>query len=98
MVKSVSGTAVAVQPTTGAVQTVGIPTTVSVSKASVGSASDLALHECLSAQGAKSSSGTVSAQSISIVPPRPTGCFTGTRGGFGGGGRPGAGGGGTTAG
>ncbi|MEA2684573.1 MAG: hypothetical protein QOK05_2901 [Chloroflexota bacterium] len=90
MVKSVSGTAVAVQPSTGSAQTLAIPTTVAVSRSSSVSASDLALHECLTAQGAKDSSGTVSAQSITIVPPGPTGCFTGTTtGGFGGGGRPG---------
>ena len=93
-VKSVSGTTVTVQPATGAVQTVIVATTVVVSKASVAAASDLALHECLTAQGPKDASGKVTARSIAIVPSGPTGCFTGGRGGFGGFGRGTGGGGG----
>jgi len=73
-----------VQPPTGAARTVIVATTVRVSRSSLASASDLALHQCLSATGTRDGSGKVTARAISIVPAGPTGCFTGGGGGFGG--------------
>jgi hypothetical protein len=92
-VTAVSGNAVTVTASTGASQTVTVPTTVRVSKSSPATASDLALHQCITANGPKDTSGKVTARSIAIVPPGPSGCATGGRGGFGGGGVPGGGGG-----
>ena len=86
-VATVSGTTITVKPATGAVQTVVVPTTVRVSKSSLARAADLALHQCLSANGPRDASGKVTARTISIVPAGPTGCFTGAGGGFGGFGR-----------
>ena len=83
-VTAVSGTTVTVQPPTGAAQTVIVATTVRVSRSSLASASDLALHQCLSATGTRDASGKVTARAIAIVPAGPTGCFTGGGGGFGG--------------
>jgi hypothetical protein len=100
-VTAVAGTAITVKDSTGASQTVTVPTTVRVSKSSPASASDLALHQCLTANGTRDSSGKVTARAISIVPPGPSGCATfgrfgggGGGGGFGGGGGGGFGGGG----
>jgi hypothetical protein len=84
-VTTVDGTAVTIQPTTGAAQTVTVPTTVTVSESNVASASALAVGDCIQATGPKDSSGTVAATALSIVPAGPSGCFTGGRG-FGGGG------------
>jgi hypothetical protein len=86
MVTTVTGTAVTLQPSTGSAQTITVPTTVTISESSPASASDLKVGECINAQGPRSSSGTVTAQSLSIVPAGPSGCFTGGRGfgGFGG--------------
>jgi Domain of unknown function (DUF5666) len=98
-VTTASGTSITVQPATGPAQTVTVPTTLTVNVANPATASDLSVGECVQAVGPKSSSGTVTATSISIVPSGPSGCFTGGRGlggGFGGG--RGFGGGGTGAG
>jgi len=84
-VTTVNGTAVTLQPASGAAQTVTVPTTVTVSESNVDTASDLAVGDCIQAAGSKDSSGKVTATSLSIVPSGPTGCFTGGRGGFGGG-------------
>jgi hypothetical protein len=92
-VTAVAGTSVTVKESTGASQTVTVPTTVRVSKSSPAAASDLTLHQCLTAAGSRDSSGKVTARSISIVPPGPSGCATLGRG-FGGGGVFGGGGGG----
>lgn len=84
-VTAVNGTAVTVQPTTGAAQAVTVPTTVTVSESSAASPTDLTVGDCIQATGAKDSSGTVAATSLSIVPAGPSGCFTGGgAGGFGG--------------
>ena len=83
-VTTVNGTAVTIQPATGAAQTVTVPTTVTVSESNVASASALAVGDCIQATGPKDSSGTVTATALSIVPAGPSGCFTGGRGGFGG--------------
>jgi hypothetical protein len=96
-VKAVSGNAVTVVDSAGASQTVTVPTTVRVSKSAPAAASDLALHECITANGSKDASGKVTARAISIVPAGPSGCATGGGrggGGFGGGGFGGGGGGG----
>jgi hypothetical protein len=91
-VTAVAGTSVTVKDSTGAAQTVTVPTTVRVSKSSPAAASDLALHQCLIAAGSRDASGKVTARTISIVPPGPSGCATIGRGfgrgggGFGGGG------------
>lgn len=90
-VTAVSGVNVTVQPATGPAVTVVVPTTVRVSKSSAALASDLALHQCLAAQGPRDGTGRVAARAISIVPAGPSGCFTGG-GGFGGSGRGPAGG------
>ncbi len=84
-VTAVNGTAVTLQPTTGAAQTVTVPTTVAVAESSAASASDLTQGDCIQAVGPKDSTGKVTATSLSIVPAGPSGCFTGGRGGFGGG-------------
>jgi hypothetical protein len=92
-VTAVAGTSVTVKDSTGASQTVTVPTTVRVSKSSPAAASDLALHQCLTTNGTRDSSGKVTARAISIVPPGPSGCATIGRG-FGRGGGGGGGGGG----
>jgi hypothetical protein len=86
-VTAVNGTSVTLQPTTGAAQTITVPTTVTVAESSAASPTDLSVGDCIQATGAKDSSGKVAATSLSIVPAGPSGCFTGGRGGFGGGGR-----------
>jgi hypothetical protein len=82
-VASVNGTAVTIQPTTGAAVTVTVPTTVRVSVADNVSASALSVGDCVLANGQKNSAGVVQARSITVVPPGPSGCFTGGGGGFG---------------
>ena len=79
-VTAVAGTSVTVKDSTGASQTVTVPTTVRVSKSATAAASDLALHQCLTANGTRDSSGKVTAGAISIVPPGPSGCATFGRG------------------
>jgi hypothetical protein len=84
-VTGVNGTAVTLQPTTGAAQTITVPTTVTVAESSAAAPTDLSVGDCIQATGPKDSSGKVAATSLSIVPAGPSGCFTGGRGGFGGG-------------
>lgn len=93
-VSAVSGTQVTVQPTTGAAQTVTVPSTVQVSRSESATVSDLGVGDCILATGSKDSTGTVAARSVQIVPAGPSGCFTGGfgRGGGGGGGFGGGGG------
>ena len=93
-VTAVAGIKVTVKDASGAVQTITVPTTVRVSKSSAAAASDLALHQCITAGGTRDSSGKVTARAISIVPAGPSGCNTNVRGFFGGGGGGGFGGGG----
>jgi hypothetical protein len=86
-VTSVNGTQMVIQPASGAAQDVSVPTTVRVSVVQAGSATDLAVGECVAANGPKSSSGTVQASAITISPATGSGtCSPGGRGGFGGGG------------
>ena len=105
LVTAVTGTSVTVQSAQGTSQTVTVPTTVKVSMSAQGSDSDLTNGVCVLATGSRDQAGSVSARSLSIVPPGPSGCFTGSSGfggagGFfgGGGGFFGGGGGGTSGG
>lgn len=91
-VTAVSGTGVQVRDAAGTVQAITVPTTVTVSKSAAASATDLALHQCIQAQGQRDGAGTVTARSITIVPASATGCTfggglgrRGIGGGFGGG-------------
>jgi len=98
LVMSVNGTAVTLRTTTGATETVTVPTTVRVTTSTTASSSDLQTGECILATGQRGASGTVAARALSIVPAGPSGCFSGGGFGFGGGGFGGGGGaGGTTA-
>lgn len=98
-VKGSTPTSLTIQPNSGAAETVSVPTTVRVTIVTTSSASAIAVGDCVTAVGPKSSSGTVTARSVTIVPPGPNGCST-TGGGFGfggggfggGGGFPGGGG------
>jgi hypothetical protein len=86
-VTSMSGTQMVLQPASGVAQDVSVPTTVRVSVVQAGSATDLAVGECVAANGPKSSSGTVQATAITISPATGSGtCSPGGRGGFAGGG------------
>ncbi len=89
-VTAVAGTTITVRNSGGTLLTVDVPTTVRLIRSASASASDLALHQCLTAAGSKDSSGKVTARAISIVPPGPSGCSSGRGflggGGFGGGG------------
>ena len=101
-VTAVSGTSVTVRATDGSSSTITVPTTVQVAVSAPATFADLAVGDCVLATGPRSTSGTVAARSLNIVPAGPSGCFTGRglggfgggRGGFGGGGGGGAGGGG----
>jgi hypothetical protein len=95
-VTAVAGTTVTVNSATGGSQTVTVPTTVQVSRSAVAAATDLALHQCIAANGPRDAAGIVAARTVQIVPAGPSGCFTGTGRGFGGfgGARRGGGGGG----
>ena len=81
-VSSVAGTSIEVRDVSGTVQQLTVPTTVVVSRSVLASSSDLALHQCIQAQGARDAAGTVTARSITIVPASATGCTFGG-GGFG---------------
>jgi hypothetical protein len=87
-VAGVAGTSVTISQVAGGAVTVDVPTTVRVAVADSVSASALSIGDCVLAQGPKDSSGTVTARSITVLPPGPSGCFTGGGGrfGFGGGG------------
>jgi len=93
-VTAVSGTTVTIKDSTGASQSVTVPTTVVVSVSTPVTSSALALHECLNANGSKDSAGTVTARTVRISPLGSNGtCSTGRFGGgrFGGGGGGGGG-------
>jgi hypothetical protein len=94
LVTAKAGLSVTVKDSAGNPQTLIVPTTVMVTRSNTAGAADLALHECLQANGARDAAGKVTARSITIVPAGPSGCFTGGGRGFGGGGGGGFGGGG----
>jgi DUF4097 and DUF4098 domain-containing protein YvlB len=88
LVTAVNGTSVTVQPTTGAITTVTVPTTVTVNESQPATASDLAVDDCLLARGAKNSAGVIAATALTIEPATSNGtCTVVGRGGFGGFGR-----------
>jgi len=94
-VTGAAGISITVLTTTAGSQTITVPTTAAVTTTVVSSATDLRTGECLRATGAKDSTGTVQATSITITPAGPSGtCVTGFGGGGGFGGRGGGGGGG----
>lgn len=92
-VTGANGISITVLTATAGSQTITVPTTAAVSTTVVASSTDLQTGECLRATGARDSTGTVQATSITITPAGPSGtCATGFggRGGGGGFGRPGA--------
>jgi hypothetical protein len=95
MVTAVSGTVVTVQSATGTTSSVTVPTTLSVTEASPGTAADLVVDSCVRAVGQKDTSGVVQATALTIQPTNASGaCTFGGGGGFGRGGFGGGGGGG----
>jgi hypothetical protein len=88
-VTAAAGVSITVLTATGVSQTITVPTTASVTRMSNAAASDLRTGECLRANGARDSAGTVAATTIAITPAGPSGtCATGFGGR--GPGRPGA--------
>jgi hypothetical protein len=91
-VTAVSGTQVTIQPANGTPTTITVPTTVRVAVSQSITSADLAIGDCVVANGQKDASGTVQARTVNVVPPGPSGCGSGAgfgfggRGGFGGGG------------
>jgi hypothetical protein len=89
-VTAATGTSITVLTASSGTQTITVPTTASVTRMSSAASTDLRTGECLRANGARDSAGTVAATSITITPAGPSGtCATGLGGG-GGRGRPGA--------
>jgi hypothetical protein len=82
-VSAVSGTSVTVLTASSGSQTITVPTVASVSVSSAATAAALQVGECLRANGAPNSSGTVQASSLTITPPGPSGTCTTGNGGFG---------------
>jgi hypothetical protein len=88
-VTAASGVSITVLTAAGGAQTITVPTTASVTRTSSASSTELRAGECLRANGARDSAGTVAATSITITPAGPSGtCATGFGGR--GNGRPGA--------
>src|SRR5260370_10775827 len=90
-VTGAAGISITVLTTTSGSQTITVPTTAAVTTTVGASATDLRTGECLRATGARDSTGTVQATSITITPAGPSGtCVAGFGGGggFGGPGRP----------
>jgi hypothetical protein len=89
-VTAASGTSITVLTATSGTQIITVPTVANVTRTSSAASTDLRTGECLRANGARDSAGTVAATSITIMPAGPSGtCATGLGGG-GGRGRPGA--------
>jgi hypothetical protein len=85
LVTVVSGEVVTVQASTGSTSSVTVPTTLSVTESSSGTAADLTVDSCVRAVGPKDSSGAVQARALTIQPTGATGaCTFGGAGGFGG--------------
>jgi hypothetical protein len=83
-VTAASGTSITVLSAAGGSQTITVPTTASVTRMSSASSTDLRTGECVRANGARDSAGTVAATSIAITPAGPSGtCATGLGGGRG---------------
>jgi hypothetical protein len=89
-VTAATGTSITVLTASSGTQTITVPTTASVTRTASAASTDLRTGECLRANGARDSAGTVAATAITITPAGPSGtCATGLGGG-GGRGRPGA--------
>jgi hypothetical protein len=84
-VTAVAGTVLTVQQLRGDTVMVDVPQTARITRLVTSSAARLAAGECVTANGTRSSSGTVQARTIVISAPGPNGCATGA--GRGGGGR-----------
>ncbi len=85
LVTAVSGDVVTVKSNTGAITSVIVPTTLSVTESSPGTAGDLTVDSCVRAVGPKDSGGVVQARALTIQPTNSTGsCTFGRAGGFGG--------------
>ena len=69
-----------VQVASGSVVTVSVPGTARVSRVESASQSQLAVGQCVRANGQKDASGTLKARLVTIVPPGPNGCPTGGQG------------------
>jgi hypothetical protein len=80
-VASASGSTITVQPATGASVTVNVPSTARITRIVSSSTARLAVGECVTASGTRTSSGSVQARSIVISAPGPNGCATGFAGG-----------------
>lgn len=77
-VTAATGTSITVLTAAGGSQTITVPTTANVTRMSSASSTDLRTGECLRANGARDSAGTVAATSIAITPAGPSGtCATG---------------------
>jgi hypothetical protein len=85
LVTAVSGEVLTVQASTGTTSSVTVPTTLSVTESSAGTAADLTVDSCVRAVGPKNSGGVVQATTLTIQPTDATGaCTFGRAGGFGG--------------
>lgn len=83
-VTAATGTSITVLTAASGTQTITVPTTASITLNSAAAATDLRTGECLRANGARDSAGTVAATSITITPAGPSGtCATGLGGGRG---------------
>src|ERR1700674_74304 len=80
-VTAATGISITVLTAASGSQTITVPTTATVSRMSSATATDLRTGECLRANGARDSAGTVAATSIAITPAGPSGtCATGLGG------------------
>jgi hypothetical protein len=77
-VTGAAGVSITVLTTGSGSQTITVPTTAAVTRMLAASAADLQTGQCLRANGARDSAGTVQATSIAITPAGPSGtCATG---------------------
>ncbi|MEO8898514.1 MAG: hypothetical protein ABI352_08110 [Candidatus Dormibacter sp.] len=96
MVTAVTGTTVTVRTNAGAAGSATVPTTLSVTESSPGTAADLSVDSCVRAVGPKNAQGVVQATALTVQPTNAAGSCTFGGGGFGFGGGRGFGGGGAT--
>jgi hypothetical protein len=73
-VASFSGTSMTVQVASGSVVTVTVPDTARITRTESAAPGQLAVGQCVRANGQKDSAGTVKARVVSIVPAGPNGC------------------------
>jgi hypothetical protein len=85
LVTAVTGDVVTVKSNAGTTSSVTVPTTLSVTESSPGTAGDLTVDSCVQAVGPKDAGGIVQARALTIQPTNSTGsCTFGRAGGFGG--------------